>query len=89
MDTPGFGDSSGDDNKLIEEMMKILNYELEYANTILLAMDGETPRFSSGLYDMLRQMSAIFGSQWWDYMMIGTELSPESVSMHIVSIGTI
>jgi len=71
VDTPGFGDSSGDDNKLIEEMMKILNYELEYANTILLAMDGETPRFSSGLYDMLRQMSAIFGSQWWDYMMIG------------------
>ena len=44
MDTPGFGDSSGDDNKLIEEMMKILNYELEYANTILLAMDGETPK---------------------------------------------
>jgi len=71
VDTPGFGDSSGDDNKLIEEMMKILNYELEYANTILLAMDGETPRFSSGLYDMLRQLSAIFGSNWWEYMMIG------------------
>lgn len=89
MDTPGFGDSSGDDNKLIEEMMKILNYELEYANTILLAMDGETPRFSSGLYDMLRQMSAIFGSQWWDYMMIGTELCQVLVSMQNVVTGII
>jgi len=71
VDTPGFGDSSGEDNKLIQEMMEVLNFELKYANTIMLALDGNTPRFSSGLIDMLKQMSAIFGSQWWDYMMVG------------------
>ena len=64
VDTPGFGDSNGDDNKLIQEMMDILDNELENANIIVLAIDGATPRFSSGLYDMLRQMSSIFGETW-------------------------
>ena len=71
MDTPGFGDSDGTDNKLIEEMMNILDNELGDANVIILAIDGATPRFSSGLYDMLRQMSSIFGEAWFDYMMVG------------------
>ena len=64
MDTPGFGDSDGSDNKLIEEMMDILDNELGNANVIVLALEGSTPRFSSGLYDMLRQMSSIFGETW-------------------------
>ena len=64
VDTPGFGDSDGDDNKLIQEMMEVLDNELGTANIIVLALDGATPRFSSGLYDMLRQMSSIFGETW-------------------------
>jgi len=52
-------------------MMNILDSELGSANTILLAIDGSTPRFSSGLQDMLTQMSSIFGQIWWDFMMIG------------------
>ena len=64
VDTPGFGDSDGDDNKLIQEMMDILDNELGSANVIVLTIDGAMPRFSSGLYDMLRQMSSIFGETW-------------------------
>ena len=64
MDTPGFGDSDGSDNALIQEMMDILDNELGSANIIVLAIDGATPRFTSGLYDMLRQMSSIFGKTW-------------------------
>ena len=45
-------------------MMEILDNELGSANTIVLAIDGATPRFTSGLYDMLRQMSSIFGETW-------------------------
>ena len=56
MDTPGFGDSSGRDNQLIAEMMEILDTELGFTNTIVLLIDGNTPRFSSGLYDMLRSV---------------------------------
>ena len=54
VDTPGFGDSSGEDNKLIQEMMHVLNFELVYTDTIVLTLDGSTPRFSSGLFDMLK-----------------------------------
>ena len=45
-------------------MMDILDNELGSANIIVLTVDGATPRFTSGLYDMLRQMSSIFGETW-------------------------
>ena len=51
--------------------MDILDNELGSANTIVLAIDGGTPRFSSGLQDMLRQMTAIFGQSFWDFLMVG------------------
>ena len=46
-------------------MMEILDNELGSANVIVLTIDGATPRFSGGLYDMLRQMSSIFGEIWY------------------------
>jgi len=76
VDTPGFGDSSGNDNKYIQEMMEVLDEELEFANAILLVLEGSTPRFSSGLEYMLKQMSSIFGEAWWDFMMIGVSKWP-------------
>ena len=51
--------------------MNVLNHQLGYAQTILLVIEGSQPRFSEALYAMLRQMSSIFGANWWDYMMIG------------------
>jgi len=71
VDTPGFDDSDNNDNELIDEMMNVLDNELGSANIIILALDGMTPRFTSGLQNMLRQVSSIFGDTWWDYMMIG------------------
>ena len=64
VDTPGFGDSDGSDNQLIQEMMDILDNELGSANVIVLVIDGALPRFSKALSDMLRQMSSIFGEIW-------------------------
>ena len=52
-------------------MMDILDNKLGYTNKILLLLDGNMPRFSSGLSDMLWQMNAIFGEKWWDFMIIG------------------
>ena len=76
VDTPGFGDSSGRDNMLIQEMMEVLDDDLGYSNVIVLAIDGNTPRFRDGLYDMLKQMSSIFGETWWKFMMIGVTKWP-------------
>ena len=64
VDTPGFGDSDGSDNKLIEEMMDILNNELQNTNIIVLTIEADIPTFTSGLYDMFRQMTSIFGETW-------------------------
>ena len=75
MDTPGFGDSDGNDNQYIEEMMNVLDNKLGYANTILLVLEGTVPRFSNSLYAMLRQMTSIFGETWWDFMMVGVRYS--------------
>ena len=51
--------------------MEVLDNRLGYANTILLVLEGNVPRFSNSLYAMLRQMTSIFGETWWDFMMIG------------------
>ena len=45
-------------------MMDVLDNTLGSANSIVLALEGSMPRFSSGLYDMMRQMSSIFGETW-------------------------
>ena len=71
VDTPGFGDSNGNDNQYIEEMMEVLDNKLGYANTILLVLEGSVPRFSNSLYAMLRQMTSIFGQTWWKFMLVG------------------
>ena len=71
VDTPGFGDSDGADNELIEEMMDVLDNTLGYTNIILLVIEGGTPRFDDPLRAMLRQMTSIFGESWWDFTMIG------------------
>ena len=71
VDTPGFGDSNGNDNQYIEEMMDVLDNKLGYANTILLVLEGSVPRFSNSLYAMLRQMTSIFGQTWWKFMLVG------------------
>ena len=71
VDTPGFGDSEGRDNEFIVEMMDVLKNELGYTNLITLVLEGSTPRFGEALYNMLRQMTSIFGNDWWDFMVIG------------------
>ena len=71
VDTPGFGDSDGADNELIEEMMDVLDNTLGYTNIILLVIEGSTPRFDDPLRAMLRQMTSIFGESWWDFTIIG------------------
>ena len=52
-------------------MREILDNELESANVIVLVIEGSIPRFSTGLYDMLKQMSSIYGENWWNFMMVG------------------
>jgi len=69
IDTPGFGDSDGNDEALLDDMMEKLA-EIDYANTIVLLLDGSEKRFEQGLQYMLKRITIIFGKKWWDHVVI-------------------
>ena len=71
VDTPGFGDSDDEMESLMEDMMDVLNNKIGEADVILLLLKGTSTRFSAGLQIMLKRMTAIFGSKWWDNVVIG------------------
>ena len=70
IDTPGFGDSDGEDEALLDDMMEKLA-EIDYANTIVLLLDGSEKRFEQGLQAMLKRITIIFSKKWWDHVVIG------------------
>jgi len=71
VDTPGFGDSDGQDEELIEEMMDVLANVIDHSDTLLLLMKGTETRFGEGLQTMIKRMSLMFGHNWWDYVIVG------------------
>jgi hypothetical protein len=69
VDTPGFGDSSGDDAPLLADMIAVLKNVLGQANLILLCTDGG--RFSPSTSKMLLEMESLFGRErLWDNVII-------------------
>ena len=54
MDTPGFGDSDGEDNLLINEMVDALKNVIKTANVFLLVFKGSDNRFDVKTTQMLR-----------------------------------
>merc|ERR1719209_2107746 len=72
VDTPGFGDSDGEDEQLIDEMMEVLANTINNADTIVLLLNGiANQRFTDSLVSMIKRMTAMFGQKWWDYLVIG------------------
>ena len=54
VDTPGFGDSDGEDNMLINEMVDTLKNVVKTANGFLLVFKGTDERFDEGTTQMIR-----------------------------------
>jgi len=69
IDTPGFGDTDGDDEALLDDMTEKLA-DIDYANTIVLLLKGSENRFDQGLQAMLKRITIIFGKKWWDHVVI-------------------
>ena len=51
-------------------MIEILENELGSAKVIVLVIEGGTPNITSGLYDVLKQTSTIFGKQLYIEILI-------------------
>ena len=71
VDTPGFGDSDGQEGMLIDEMVQFLKDEVKSTNVFLLLFHGQQDRLHSGLVRMLRELPLIFGPEFWNHTMIG------------------
>merc|ERR1719481_1336912 len=71
VDNPGFAESSAEDIQTILKIKSFFNTNLKKGNVVLLTMDGATPRLTTGMIDMLTMMSALFGTKFWDYIVIG------------------
>lgn len=56
IDTPGFGDSDGEQNELIDEMTGVLKDTVKGANAIVLLVKGTSNGLTSGLQQMIREM---------------------------------
>jgi len=70
VDTPGFGDSSGDDTPLLANMIEVLKNTLGNANLLLLCQEGGN-RFSPSTITMLLELESMFGRErLWDNVMI-------------------
>ena len=71
VDTPGFGDSDGEEPELINAMVKYLKNEIKETNIFLLLFHGQNQRVHSGLQRMLRDIELMFGDNFWSHVMIG------------------
>ena len=59
VDTPGFGDSDGEEPELINAMVKYLKNEIKETNIFLLLFNGQSQRVHSGLQCMHRFFTCI------------------------------
>ena len=73
VDTPGFSDSGGasEQNKLIKEMMTILNNDVKGANALLIVMKGSMNRIDAGFQKAINHMQNLFGNGFWNNVIIG------------------
>ena len=76
VDTPGFGDSDGQDAELIDGMVKVLKTEVKETNIFLLLFNGGNQRVHSGLHRMLRDLELMFGDNFWSHVIIGFPFWP-------------
>ena len=67
VDTPDFGNS---DTDLIDEMMGVLHKAVKGANAMILLINGEEERLDSSLQQMMREMQALFGEDFWRHTII-------------------
>ena len=70
IDSPGFGDSHGNMDELLKEMITVLKEEVKSANAILFTMDSTEPRWDEALIEMLNELESLFGRTMWENVII-------------------
>ena len=71
VDTPGFGDSNGQDSKLIDDMITNMKKDIKSTNVFLLLFNGLNDRIDGMLHQMLRDLRIMFGDEMWNHVILG------------------
>jgi len=71
VDTPGFGDSDNDDNALLDEMIAAFEEVIKTTNGFVMLFNGQTERFDANIQQMIREMEALFGKDFWTRVVLG------------------
>jgi len=72
VDTPGFGDSQGEDyqRELFDEMINVLKNDLKDATTLILLIKGTETRFNAGFQKNIELMVSLFGDKMWENVIV-------------------
>jgi len=84
VDTPGFADSDGEMDDLLEEMINVLNNDIKTANAIMLTLPATLTRFNDNVIEMLEQLEMLFGSKMWNSTII--EISMFSFQQDVIDL---
>merc|ERR1712096_63859 len=71
IDTPGFGDSDNEDDVLLDEMITVLKDIIKTANGFIILFNGQSERFDASIQQMIREMEAMFGDRFWNWVILG------------------
>jgi len=71
IDTIGFDDPSTDnDAEIVAELVDKLKNACDFVNCVVLAVNGQNPRLDGSLVGMIRIFEGMFGSKFWDQMVV-------------------
>ena len=70
VDTPGFGDYTENEEQTIDELVDVLKNEIKYVHVFLIAFNGQSPRLTQPLENMIILFEKIFGTLFWENVLL-------------------
>merc|ERR1711915_344009 len=71
IDTIGFDDSNNDvDLKIIADLVNKLKNNVDYINTFMITINGQTSRIDGSLVAMINYFEDMFGKEFWKQTII-------------------
>ena len=81
IDTPGFGDRLVEEEKTIENLVKMLRDEIKYVHVFIIAFKQTDNRMTNSLRSMISLFEKMFGRKFWENVIL--EVCSMLICLHI------